>query len=186
MKKLCFLLSLLFLFGCSKGDSQMDRALLLRQTILDCAGCSFDAEITADFGDKTYGFSMNCQGKPDGSIGFTVVKPESISGISGIVEAKGGRITFEEDRCVAFPLLAEGEISPVSGPWVFYSALRSGYILACGTEGETLRLTLNDTYEEEAFQVDVWLDSEDTPISAEILWKGRRVLTIGIENFQIL
>lgn len=186
MKKLWIIGALLFLFGCSERDSGMDRALALRQGLLGCTSCSFDAEITADFGDKTYSFTMTCQGNSDGSLAFTVQKPDTISGISGVLSAKGGQITFEEDRCVAFPMLAEGEITPVGGPWVLYNALRSGYILSCGMEGDQLRMTLNDTYEEEAFQVDVWLDGEDRPTVAEILWKGRRVLTIQVTNFQIL
>ena len=87
---------------------------------------------------------------------------------------------------MAFPMLAEGEISPVGGPWIVYNALRSGYILSCGMEENWLRMTLNDTYEEDAFQVDVWLDGGERPAVAEILWKGRRVLTIQVINFQIL
>lgn len=186
MKKLWIIGLLVFLFGCSERDFGMERGLAFRQRLMECNGCSFDAAITADFGDKTYSFQLSCQGNSDGSLAFTVEKPDTISGISGVLAAKGGQITFEEDRCVAFPMLAEGEISPIGGPWVLYNTLRSGYILACGMEEDQLRMTLNDTYEEEAFQVDVWLDGEDRPAVAEILWKGRRVLTIQVTNFQIL
>lgn len=186
MKKLWILVAILFLFGCSQNNSELDKGLEFRQKLLASSGCSFDAEITADFGDKTYSFQLSCQGNSDGSLAFTVQKPDTISGISGVLSAKGGQITFEEDRCVAFPMLAEGEISPVGGPWIVYNALRSGYILSCGMEENRLRMTLNDTYEEDAFQVDVWLDGGERPDVAEILWKGRRVLTIQVINFQIL
>lgn len=186
MKKVLVFSMILFLFGCSERSSELDRGIAFREKLLNCAGCSFTAEITADFGDKTYTFVMDSQGNPDGSLGFTVREPESISGISGTLSAKGGEITFDEDRGVAFPLLAEGEITPVSGPWMLYNTLRSGYILSCGMEGDLTRLTLNDSYEEEAFQVDVWLNGEDQPVTAEILWKGRRVLTIRVAQFQFL
>ena len=186
MKKLWILLALLFLFGCSGETAEMTRGLTLREKLLNANGCSFDADITADFGEQIYSFRLACQGNKDGSLSFAVQAPDTISGISGILSAKTGKITFDEDRTVAFPMLAEGEVTPVSGPWIFYNTLRSGYIVACGTEGEWLRLTINDTYEEEALQVDIWLDDEDRPISAEIFWHGRRVLSIGVTNFRIL
>ena len=110
----------------------------------------------------------------------------AISGIRGVLSGKGGKITFDEDRAVAFPMLAEGRVTPISAPWLVYNTLRSGYIAACGMEGELLRLTLNDSYEEEALQVDVWLDDLDRPETAEILWRGRRILTVHVTNFQIL
>ena len=186
MKKLWVLTALLFLAGCSGETSQLDRAMSLREKLLHCAGCNFTAEVTADFGDKTYSFTLECQGQTDGSLNFSVVKPDTISGISGVLSAGGGKITFEEDRAVAFPMLAEGEVTPVSAPWLVYNTLRSGYIAACGMEGELLRLTLNDSYEEEALQVDVWLDDLNRPETAEILWRGRRILTVHVTNFQIL
>ena len=186
MKKLWVLLVVLFLFGCSGDDPQMGRALTLRERLISCTSCTFTAEITADFGETMYTVTLDCQGNADGSLSFSVEKPDNISGISGILSSSGGKITFDEDRAVTFPLLAEGEISPVSAPWVLYNTLRSGYIGVCGMEAEHLRLTLNDSYEEEALQVDVWLDDEDRPEFAEIFWRGRRVISICVTNFQIL
>ena len=186
MKKLWVLVAVLFLFGCSSDTSEMNRGLALREQLLHCASCNFDAEIIADFGDKTYTFTLQCQGNPDGSLTFSVLKPDTISGISGVLSAGGGRITFDKDKAVAFPMLAEGEVTPVSAPWLLYNTLRSGYLTACGTEGERLRLTINNSYEEEALQLDVWLDAEDRPALAEILWEGRRILSIRVSNFQIL
>lgn len=186
MKKVWVLVAMLFLFGCSGETSEMDRGLAFREKLLKAKGCSFEMELTADFGDKTYSFSMACQGNEDGSLEFSIQKPDTISGISGILTAAGGKITFDEERAVAFPMLAEGALTPVSGPWIFYNALRSGYILVSGMEGELLRLTINDSYEEDALQVDVWLDNEERPIMAEIFWQSRRILSIRVTNFQLL
>lgn len=177
---------MVFLLGCTGETSELDRALALRESLLHCASCRFTAEVTADFGDKLYTFTLECQGQTDGSLKFSVVRPETISGISGVLSAAGGKITFDEDRAVAFPMLAEGEVTPVSAPWLLYNTLRSGYISACGMENDLLRLTLNDSYEEEALQVDVWLSDQDRPEVAEILWQGRRILTVHVADFQIL
>ena len=164
----------------------MSRALSFREQLLMAKSCAFEAEVTADFGDKTYTFTLACEGKPDGSLTFAVQKPDAISGIKGALSAEGGKITFDEDRALAFPMLAEGEATPLSAVWILYSTLRSGYLTSCGTEGEWLRLTLNDTYEDKAMQVDVWLDDANCPVMAEILWQSRRILSLRVTNFQIL
>ena len=184
-KLLCFMI-VLFLWGCSAETSQMQKALTLREQLLKSEGCSYNAEISADFGDKVYSFTLSCSGKKDGNVIFSVVSPESISGISGVLSADGGKITFDEDRALAFPMLAEGELTPISAGWILYETLRSGYITSCGTDADGIRVTLNDTYEDEALQVDVWLNGEDLPEKAEIFWEGRLVLSMKITNFQIL
>lgn len=186
MKRVWVLVVVMLLCGCSSENQQMQRCLVFRKNLLESKGCAFTAEITADFGDKTYTFTLDCQGNPDGSLTFCVEQPESISGICGTLSVTGGKITFDEDRAIAFPMLAEGEVSPVSAPWLLYNTLRSGYISACGMEGDRMRVTLNDSYEEDSLQVDVWFDSDNRPEFAEILWQGRRILSIGVVNFRIL
>lgn len=186
MKKLWCLVTILFLFGCNGETTEMSRALSLREKLIQSECCSFDAKVTADFGDKIYTFDLSCSSDQNGNLNFSVISPESISGIGGVISKDGGKITFDEDRAIAFPLLAEGELTPISAPWVLYTTLRSGYLTSCGREGDAIRVTLNDSYEDEALQVDVWLNEADLPETAEIFWQGRRILTIQLANFQIV
>ena len=162
----------------------MDRCMELRKTLLD-SGCSFTAKVTADYGDKLSVFSMGCTADSDGNLKFTVLSPETIAGITGELNAMSGFLTFD-DKALAFPLLADGEVSPVSAPWLLMNSLRGGYLYAAGQEGDVLRLTVRDSYAEDALQLDVWLDDRDHPSKAEILWQGRRVLSMEIGDFQIL
>ena len=113
----------LFLTGCAGVDDSLDRAMALRAKLLASQGVRFDAEITADYGDSTYTFSMTCSSDNQGNVSFAVVQPESIAGISGTVSAEGGKLTFD-DKILAFDILADGLISPVSGPWVMMETLR--------------------------------------------------------------
>ena len=154
----------------------------IREEVLSSAGCSFTAEVTADYGDRTYTFTMGCTANSDGHLDFIVNEPESISGIAGNIAHDGGELTFD-DTALAFPLLADGEVSPVSAPWLMIMALRGGYMVAAGMDGHRLRLTLRDSYEADALQVDVWLNGDDTPEYAEILWQGRRVLSVEVREF---
>ena len=185
MKRIiCVLIITLLLAGCSGKDECVDRAMALRSKML-AQGVSFDAQITADYGDKTYTFAMNCVSDVQGNLTFTVTQPESLAGITGSINGDGGKLTFDT-TALAFGLMADNQLSPVSGPWIFLHTLRSGYLTSCGPEGNTLRLAIDDSYEEDALHLDIWLGDEDKPVRGEILWKGRRLLTIHVENFQFV
>lgn len=178
---LSIFLAMILLAGCSKEDKHLTRAMDLRSKLL-ASGCSFDARITADYGSQTHTFSLRCVTDPSGSLSFTVLEPEAIHSITGTLSASGGQLTFD-DIAVSFEMLADGELSPVSSVWILVNTLRSGYIRSCGTDGESLRLTVDDSYEEDALQLDIWLNGEDIPQYAEILWQGRRILSLEVSNF---
>ena len=177
--------AILLLSGCAGANGEMQRALGLRETLLAAEGCTFQATVTADYGDQVYTFTMLCSADKNGDMTFSVITPESISGVSGRITQSGGRLTFD-DTALAFSPLAEGEISPVTAPWLFLRTLRSGYIRACGKDGDSLQVTVDDSYEADALQLDIWLSSADVPQRAQVLWHGRRVLSLGIENFDFV
>ena len=176
---------MLFLCGCGNEKGNMETALQLRNQLLQCERCTFQADITADYGEQLHRFVADCHADSDGNIYFTVMEPETIAGITREIHASGGRLTFD-DTALGFPLLADGMLSPVSAPWVVLKALRSGYMASCGATETGLRLTLHDSYDADALQVDVWTDTEAIPLFAEILWQGRRILSLKIDNFLIL
>ncbi len=176
---------LVMLAGCAGENEEINRVMALRAKLLGSEGCSFAAEITADYGDSIYTFDVHCQGDSQGNLTFQVMEPESISGVTGRITAGVGALTFD-DVAVEFPLLADDQVTPVSGPWIFLKTLLGGYLTSCGDEGENLRVTIRDSYEEEAFQMDIWINEEDMPIHAEILYDGRRILTMEIDDFEIM
>ena len=169
MKKVpALLLILLLLSGCANARDQIDRALGLRSRLLQGEGCSFTAGITADYGDQLHTFTLECRGDRQGNLAFTVTEPETIAGITGIISGDGGKLTFD-DTALDFPLLADGQVTPVSAPWLLLMTLRGGYLTGAGEEGELLRLAVDDSYEEDALHLDIWLDGEDRPVQADIL-----------------
>ena len=174
----------MFLFGCSAENRQMERCISLRERLL-VSGCAFRGKITADFGESVYSFTLECQTDAQGSLSFVVAEPEEISGISGVIHAGKGKLEYA-DAVLAFPLLADGTLSPVSVPWVLISALRGGYIVSCGRDGDYLLLTVHDTFADDALELDVWLGENNLPIKAEILWQGRRAVSIEVEDFRFV
>lgn len=177
-------LSLLVLAGCGGEDVLLQRAMALRAQLL-AGSCAFTAHITADYGDAMHSFSMDCVSDAGGGLEFTVSAPDSLKGITGTAGEDGGHLTFN-DKALAFALLADGQLSPVSAPWVLMKTLRSGYLTACGRDGQLLRLTVNDSYAGDALMLDIWLGEGDLPQRAEILWQGRRILTLQVENFRFV
>lgn len=177
-------LILFFLPACANQDDCLQQGMQLRQQLLENS-CSFVADITADYGDKTYSFTVGCTADRNGDIRFVVIAPEAIAGISGRLSNEKGFLTFDE-TVLAFPLLADGEVSPVSAPWLLMKTLRSGYLASAGKVGTETVLTIHDSYENEALQLDIQLDESGYPKYADVFWQGRGVLSIAVKEFSIV
>lgn len=185
MKRFAVLLLLVWvLTGCDNGSKELERGLALRDKLLS-SSCQFCAQITADYGDQIHSFSMECQADETGDMRFTVTAPESISGITGTIAREGGHLTFD-GAALQFDLMTDDLLSPISAPWIFLKTLRGGYLTTAGMEEALLRLTIDDSYEEDALTLDIWLDDKDIPIRAEICSDGRRFLTLDVKEFEIL
>ena len=57
---------------------------------------------------------------------------------------------------------------------------------ACGMDGEQVRVSVDDSYEEDALHLDIWLGEGDLPIHGEILYQNRRILSLEVKNFKLL
>jgi hypothetical protein len=185
-KILLFLLAALMLAGCKRENLELEQMMAFRAALLSGSGCSFEAVITADYQEELYLFTLECRCDEQGTIYFKVQKPESIAGISGVISSAGGKLTFDNAEGLAFETLADGQVTPVTAPWLFIKALRSGYVTSCGMEEDMLRASIDDSYKEDALRLDVWFVDEDIPYRAEILWADRRILSLEVTNFEIL
>ena len=184
MKIVAILCILIFLTGCKNSEVPLSNALALRSKILSSNGCSFQSKVIADYGEKIYTFSMNCETDKEGNLTFTVSKPDTIAGISGNITTNGGAITFD-DQVLAFQTIADGQITPVTAPWILIKTLRSGYLNGCTQLENGYQISIDDSYEEDALRLNIWVKDE-VPTSGEIFWQGRRILTVTVENFAFL
>ena len=171
--------------GCGKGDRNIDRVLAFRQKLLNGNGCVFYCEIVADYGENLYTFGMDCSVDQNGNLDFTVKEPDSISGITGQISGAQAHLTFD-DQVLLFEMMADGQVTPVSAPWLLMKALRSGYISACSSGDQDVQLHIQDSYEEDALLLDINLSTGFIPESAQIVFDGRRILSLRVENFKIL
>lgn len=172
--------ALVMLTGCSMGRSEQEAALELRSRALSAVEITFQAEISADYADRVEEFTLDCVFDSEGALTFTVLEPEEICGITGTVSGTEGALIFD-GQMLAFPLMADERLSPVSAAWIVMKALRSGCIIAYVQEEELLHITVDDSYDDDALTVDLWA-GETGLVAAEISWKGRRVIAMEIEN----
>ena len=183
--KLISLICVVVLFsGCKSSNSLMTNAVTLRENITKSDGCSFSATVTADYGEKLYVFTMDCQTDKDGNMNFSVIKPATLAGITGKIDSSGGAITFD-DKVLAFQTIADGQVTPVTAPWLLVKTLRSGYLRDCTDTENGYKISIDDSYAEDALRLNIYVE-ENLPVSGEIFWNGRRVLTLTVDNFTYL
>lgn len=186
MHRICWLLSLLLMLpGCSTENRELDTAVKFRESLLAAQSCSFEAEITADYGDSLDQFIMGCQSDVSGKITFEVLSPETIAGIKGNISYSGGELTFD-DTALYFDLLTDDQLTPVSAPWIFMKAMRSGYITSVCREEAFLRVTMDDSYDSDALTLDVWLKDDQIPVRADIFWDNRKIMSMTVKNFVLM
>ena len=172
------------LTGCTGTEKLLDKATELRTAILEAQQCTFQAVITADYGDEIFTFQMDCTADNAGALSFTVTDPESISGITGEISEDRGALTFNNE-VLAFPILTDNDLSPVSTPWVFINTLRGGYLTGCSAKDDILCIYIDDSFDEQPLHVEVYADQDVTPVRAEVIWQDRRILTMDIRDFTL-
>lgn len=180
----CLVLFFLFLPGCGK-NSALDKGMQLRNDLQQSGGCAFDTVITADYGEKTYTFSLHCQSDATGRLTFSVTEPATIAGISGFVDETGGKLTFDE-KALAFPTIADGLITPVGAPWLLLHAMTGGYLKACEEKADGTHIVIDDSYRQSTVQIELYCNKSNKPVRGEIIWEGRRIITMDVTNFTFL
>ncbi len=181
---LTILLCLLSACG-SKETASLQAPMDFRTQLLEAGACTFQAEITADYGDSIYVFTVDCECLTDGTATVTVSEPQSIAGITAKITAGGDELVFD-DMAVAFEPLANGNAAPVCAPSIAVDAWTNAYIRAAGQEGEWLRVTYERGYDAEQLIVDCWYDEKNIPICAEICYNDQTVLKLDISQFSFV
>ena len=181
-KLLCAILSLLLLTGCSTGSKPTQKALDFRTALMEAGGCSFTADIMADYDQRVYNFTVTCDYKTTGSAVITVTAPEEIAGISATVSADTATLEFDGLE-LEFGQMANGLISPMEASRLLAQCWLSAYIDSAGADGDLERITYLDGYREKELTVDTWLNKDQKPVHGEITYEGVRRLKLDITDF---
>ena len=183
-KVLCCVMMFLCLTGCGRGNQPAQQALDLRTALLEKGGCSFTADMTVDFPDRAYDFSVSCEYLSGEHAKITVLQPEEITGITAKVSGSGAAVVFD-DIALDFGKLANGNVSAMEAPWLLAKCWDSAYISAAGKDGDLLRVTYLEGYDDGQLTVDTWLNEAGEPVRGEVAYDGMRCLTLNISQFQL-
>lgn len=177
------MMACLCLTGCSKNTNHMQQALDFRTALLSSGGCEFTADVTIQYPEKTFDFSMHCK-FADNDAELCVLSPDVISGISAKFHGETAQLEFQ-DVSLEFGTLANGYVAPLAAPWILGSAWSGDYISAAGSDGEATRVTWLKGYNDEELSIDTWFE-DGVPVYAEISHEGARVLQVKITEFVYL
>ena len=172
--------------ACSDADNSMQPALDLRTKLLETGGCSFSADITADFGETVCMFSADCRYTADGMTRVEITSPESIAGIAATVSADGATVEFD-GMLLDFGELAGGHVAPVAAPSILSLCWAGEYIRSAGEEGGNVLVTYLKGYDKEELTVLTrFCGQTGVPLSGEVIYDGNTVLSVAITNFSYL
>ena len=138
MKRLCAPMMTLCLLlaacgGGSGGRGDEELALDIRAEYLGMAACAATAEITADYGQRVYEFTLDLQYTKGGETVLTVTAPEDIAGVTA--RLKDGAATLEYDGASLETGELDGQgLSPVSALPALLNAVQTGFIAEVGRE----------------------------------------------------
>lgn len=178
-----FFLTVVLLTACSSEEKTLEPAILFRAGLLNAKGCTFTAEVTADYGDLVYEMTMDCAAA-DGTTAITVTEPEPISGITADIANATGTVTFD-GMALDFGVLEDGQLAPLAAPGIAVESWNTAYIASAGEADGYYRVTYENGYEDEKIIVDTWFSVDDhIPQYAELRTGSRSLIKMTILNFQ--
>lgn len=192
-KKVCTrmisLLLLCLLCGCTGADSNNDLTLELRSDFLSREGCSGIMELTADYGQRVYAYTVEFDGTVKDGMTLVITAPEEVAGITANIREGQTYLEYDGVRLETGPVNEEG-LSPLDALPTFLTAMESGYIAETGSEmmGETevLRICCRDpeTDPGQGLETVLWFDkAQKTLLRGEVRSDGFTVIQCEFSAF---
>lgn len=175
-----------FISACSgqTSDSGLQRALDFRTALMASAGCAYEARVLADYGERVYDFNLQCEYIPDREAKLTVISPDIISGISAVISSDGTNVEFD-GASLDFGEMANGNVAPMTVPFLLGRAWSSEYIHSVGQDGDYILVSYLMGYGDREIVVETWLADDGTPVRCDISHAGTRCITVSISDFKL-
>ncbi len=188
------MMTLVLLSGCSRGEqgtyrSAEELALNIRTEYLAMSVCSASVDVTADYGQRVYEYSIDISWEKNGETRLVVTAPEEIAGITARIREGNSYLEFGGVSLETGVLSGTG-LSPVEVVPAILDYIASGYIAACDfeTTGEMQQLWFLCRDPENPPGVGVeaafWFHAENHALAkAEILSDGYSVIRCVFQEF---
>lgn len=191
MRKLCCvpMIALLFLTGCS-GRANISEgeklALEIRSEFLAASSCTAKAEVTADYGQRVYQYSLDITASEEETV-LVLTQPDTVAGITARIMKETGWLEYDGLSVETGPLNDEG-LTPVSAVPTLLEAARSGYMTSCMLEEESglLRVDCGDPEKVpgQGMEMTLWFDRNSHELlRGEIMNDGIRVINCTFSQF---
>ena len=185
------ILLLALLCACGGGNEDNDLVLSLREDFQNMDAWSGEMELTADYGQRVYDYSVSFTGDREEGTTLTITAPEEAAGITAVAKEGQTWLDYDGVRLETGPLDPQG-LSPMDALPALLTELETGTVAEVGTETDgdlsLLRLTLRDpevtpgTGRETVF----WFDkAQKTLLRAELRNDGATVVSCVFSSFTI-
>ena len=183
------ILLLALLCACGGGNEDNDLVLSLREDFQNMDAWSGEMELTADYGQRVYAYSVSFTGDREEGTTLTITAPEEAEGITAVAKEGQTWLDYDGVRLETGPLDPQG-LSPMDALPALLTELETGTVAEVGTETDgdlsLLRLTLRDpevtpgTGRETVF----WFDkAQKTLLRAELRNDGATVVSCVFSSF---
>lgn len=183
MRRMLFavpMMLLCLLCACAGGESEiLQTPMDHRSALLARGGCAFDLDARAEAGDRSWNLSLSCALDAEGSGSVRVLAPESIAGISAVLDGPSGELRYE-DLALGLGTLPGTELAPAAAPGQLVRAWSHAWIASAGDDGGSLLAE----YEDGALTVRTWFTPEGLPCRAELVREGKVCFAAEIRNYQ--
>ena len=181
-QSLCIPLIPLVLFlclsGCQGSVQENNLALALRADFLAMDGCSGTMDITADYGERVYEYTVSFSSTQEAGITATIAEGQTY-------------LTFDGVQLETGPLNEEG-LSPLDALPAFLTAMQSGYMAETGSEllgeTETLRICCREPEREpgQGIETILWFDqATKNLLQGELRSEGTTVVRCVFSSFAL-
>ena len=178
--------SALLLTGCTGGGSSARSKLEAAQSVYrTMSGCTAQAEITADYGQRVYGYTVDLTVK-GGSGVMTVKQPENLAGTVLTWSDGETKLAFDGTE-LDTGALSDSGLSPADAMPTILTACQGGEIVDCCMEeqagGQVLHGTL-DLDGDQGGQIQCWFQPDSYGLlRAELSQDGVTVVTMQFSDF---
>ncbi len=183
------ILLLALLCACGGGNADNELVLSLREDFQNMDAWSGEMELTADYGQRVYDYSVSFTGSQEEGTTLTITAPEEAAGITAVAKEGQTWLDYDGVRLETGPLDPQG-LSPMDALPALLTELETGTVAEVGTETDgdlsLLRLTLRDpevtpgTGRETVF----WFDkAQKTLLRAELRNDGATVVSCVFSSF---
>ena len=174
---------MLCLSGCGGQPESMNEALDFRAQLLNAGGCSFTAEVAAQYEQYASKFVLQCRYDTETrQTQFEVIAPETVAGITGTVSENRQTVRFD-DVALELELLADNKLAPVALPSILAQSWAESYIVSAGSDQDYEAVVYQNGYDQDELKVETWYQY-GLPVYTDLWYQGVNEAEVTLSDFK--